>query len=220
MHTNLPTSPMHGPKRSGTITGSVLGSSRRKQLSEEGSSASPAMSRMCAERSRTWPHASISPGRSSPRVPTRTSFTSRSDIACPEKPTARTRRAPDPCCCGSNWLEREADLRLDRPHVLGARDRAETGARRLQAARIDRSVRQVLRVADRLVLRADELQLRHAAVEDHRVERVVHLDAQLDVAALAEPDVARDRKVRRVIGAADHVVAPGLEPDAAGQRAG
>ena len=50
------------------------------------------------------------------------------------------------------------------------------------------------------------------------VRRVEHVDAQLDVAGAAEPDVPRDGQVERALEAALHVVVAGLESDAVVQR--
>jgi CheY-like chemotaxis protein len=79
---------------------------------------------------------------------------------------------------GASASELEADLQLDCSHVHRPIDGAEPCRRRAEASRIDVAVREKLRVANRLVLRADELQLGDARVVDDRVQRVVHLHAK------------------------------------------
>ena len=116
--------------------------------------------------------------------------------------------------------EREADLQLHGPHGLGAVDRTEPGIARRAPVRIQLPVRQILRVADGLVGRAVQLELSHAAVVDHRVQRVEDVGAQLELPGAPEPDVARNGEVERPIGTADQVVPAGLETEAARLRSG
>ena len=97
--------------------------------------------------------------------------------------------------------ELEPDLQLQVAHVLRARGRAEARVVRLQPGRIDRAVRQELGVADRQVGRAVVLICVWRALIDDRVERVERVQAELELAAAAQPDVARDREVGPVVSA-------------------
>src|SRR5471032_1547506 len=79
MQMNLPTRPTHGPRRRPSCgvpgtTGSVARSISRRRARPAAVSTSPAMSGTTADRSRTRPSASSTPGRSYPRGPWRSSF--------------------------------------------------------------------------------------------------------------------------------------------------
>src|SRR5688572_21811951 len=163
-------------------------------------------------------------------------------VHCSELASLRTRALPDSTeGCGETWpragrastmtnhdalsptrgvcaSELEADLQLNCSHVHRPVDRAEPCRRRAEASRIDVAVREKLRVANRLVLRADELQLGDARVVDDRVQRVVHLHAQLDQPAGPYVEAARDREIDPVIGAPGQVVASRFHPEASRQR--
>ena len=62
------------------------------------------------------------------------------------------------------------------------------------------------------------VQRRVAAGDRRHVRRVEHVGAQLDVPALRQPDVARDRQVERLLEAPVEVAVAGLEADAADGR--
>src|SRR5262245_30185919 len=116
-------------------------------------------------------------------------------------------------------LKRESRVDVDRPHRQRASRGAEPGVARLQTGRIHLTVDE-LRVADRQVGRAVELDLVLAVVVDHGVERVERIHAELDAAIAADADIPRQRQVDRVVRAAAHDVAARLETNAVVRRTG
>jgi hypothetical protein len=60
--------------------------------------------------------------------------------------------------------------------------------------------------------------LRLPGVVDDNVEGVVHLEPKLRRTRSSKPEQPGERQVSRLVGAADHVVAAGLEAQAAGKR--
>ena len=94
-------------------------------------------------------------------------------------------RRSRPCVAGTH-LEGETNLRLNRPERLRARGRAKTRGGRLEPRGIHTAVGQELRIPDRLVRGTDQLQLGHAGVVDHGVQRVVHLGPELGRPAFTE----------------------------------
>src|SRR5258708_336707 len=129
--------------------------------------------------------------------------------------------------CANGVLEGHSEGHLDDPLVVavvavGRPLSRGTEARvpRRQPVRIDRAVRQRLRVADRLVGRTVEGHRGLSLGDDGRVEQVERIHAHLELTGVPEADVARDREVCRVIGAALHDVAPRLQTDAVVRRAG
>src|SRR2546427_7813110 len=112
-------------------------------------------------------------------------------------------------------LEPVPDLQLQIPQRLRAGRGAEAGISRREPRRIERAVREVLRVDDRLIRRAPEDNVPVPIVVDHHVERVEDIEPELEVATAAETDVPRDREVDGVIGTAAEQETARLEADAA-----
>src|SRR5207302_3410358 len=94
----------------------------------------------------------------------------------PQEPRTRYRSEPEP------------NLQLRVAQRLGASRRAEPRVLRLETSRIQRAVRQVLRVDDGLVGRAAIDHVGVAVVVDHRVEHVEDVPAKLQGLVAANLD--------------------------------
>src|SRR5687767_15764267 len=101
----------------------------------------------------------------------------------------------------SKALELKPQLQLHRAHCLRAGDRTESCVTRRETRRVDIAIGEVLRIADRLIRRAVQLQLVLPRVEHDGVERVEQVRANLRATIAAERNVPRNREVERVVRA-------------------
>src|SRR5437667_2586519 len=99
-------------------------------------------------------------------------------------------------------LEPHPNLQLQVPHRLRARGATEARGPGCQSRRIERAVRQVLRVDNREIGRAPVDDVPLAIVDDDDVERVEDVEPELEITVAAEANIPRDGEVHRVIGTA------------------
>src|SRR5688572_3647024 len=106
-------------------------------------------------------------------------------------------------------LEREPDLELHRPRRLIGGGHAEARAPRKRERRSDRTVRVVRQVQDRGGIGRTRQRHRGVSVGDGRlIERVEHVQPNLQGTAAAELNGSRDREIERAHETAPHVVRP------------
>src|SRR5207253_10737718 len=112
-------------------------------------------------------------------------------------------------------LEPQSDLYLRIAHGLRSVGRTETRGPRRRSRRIDRAIRQGLRVADGQVRRAVVLDLRLPSGDYHRLQRVELVEAKLQALPAANSNLAHQREVDRLVRAAPKDVSTRLHTKAA-----
>ena len=94
-------------------------------------------------------------------------------------------------------LEAESNLQLHVPQELRGRRCAEPGGSRRETGWIQRSLRKRLRIDDRQIRRASIDDVPVAIVDDHEVERVEDVEAELEISIAAQANVPGNRQIDR-----------------------